>query len=158
MSKNNLDAGYTSSEIRTIKKIALLINKYYLQGKKLNRYEYYLNGGMDFNEGLSLIYYLVEDRKITPHEYSLLKRYYTRETGIIANKKRDFIMSTHYQYGDYVISNEEKEQIWQSIIDKGIKEKSIDDLVFSAAIREYAINKGLIKKLDNKKKKNVKKK
>lgn len=158
MNKKNPDAIYTSQDVRTIKKIALLINKYYIQGKKLNRYEYYLNGGMDFNESLSLIHYLVEDRKISPQEYSLLKRYCMKETGIIANKKRDFIMSTHYQFGDYVISKTEKEQIWQNIIARGIDEKLIDDLVFSGAVREYAINKGLIKGLTNNSKKNVKKK
>ena len=47
------------------------------------------------------------------------------------------------------ITDVEKEVIWNQLINAGIKEKDIDDIVFSAAVREYAIRNGYVKQIKN---------
>ena len=128
------------------KQIALLINDSKTNGTVLNRYEYYLHGGLPFRKALSIIYRLCDMDLITKDEYGVLHNYLEEQALFGASRNKEFILKTYYQFGDYVINYIEKENIWKSLNDLGLEDKDIDDLVFAGAVRAYAYDKGLIKK------------
>ena len=122
------------------------------ENKKLNRYDYYMLGGVNIIYASSILYELFRAKKLTIYEYETLRCYINMQLKIgIASKNKQFIINTHYQFGDTVITEEEKNSIWEDLASH-IDEKCIDDLVFSGAVRAYALEKGLIKKQDTHKK------
>ena len=127
------------------KKIAKLIKIDNANDKVFNRYEYYKLGGLPFRRALSVIYKLYENDLITKSEYDTLHSYLEKQLEIGSSRNKDFILSTYYQFGDYVISEEEKQNIWHSINELGLQDGEIDDLVFSAAVRAYAYENGFLK-------------
>ena len=146
--RDNMDVDYnnkryTENDLEIMKKIVRKLITYNSMHKTLSRYEYFMMGGMPFNEAASLIYFMHLDGKFRNLEYAALKKYISVQQNVNSSKRYDFIMMTHYQFGEYVISETEKEYIWNEL-KKDIDEKNIDDLVFSGAVRAYAIEKGLI--------------
>lgn len=142
---------YTYDDLVVLKKIAREIIKKNHAGKVLSRYDYFMLGGLDFPEASSKVYFMHLDKKFRGFEYTMLKKFFSIQLNIDSSKKYDYIMKTHYQFGDYVISDEEKVQIWNNLLASGIDRNNIDDLVFSGAVRAYAKEHGLIK-VDNSKK------
>ena len=149
---------YSAYELESLRKIARRIIELNNNGKTLSRYEYFLLGGIPFNEALSMIYFIHLDRKFRNLEYASLKKYLSIQVNIKPSKKYDFIIKTHYQFGDYVLTEEEKVNIWNNLLESGIDIKNIDDLVFSGADRAYAMDNGLIKIKSEDSKKLVKRK
>ena len=116
-----------------------------IEKKSINRYEYYLLGGISLSASLSVIYSLFRERKITTREFDVLGNYIkTQLQNLRSSHSKDFALKTFYQFGDVVISDEEKEMIWNNLC-RFINEKDIDDVVFSGAVRDYALENGLIK-------------
>ena len=116
-----------------------------IEKKSINRYEYYLLGGISLSFSLSVIYILFREKKITLREYDVLRNYInTQLQNLRSSHSKDFAFKTFYQFGDVVISDEEKQMIWNNLC-RFINEKDIDDVVFSGAVRAYAIENGLIK-------------
>ena len=111
----------------------------------LSRYEYYKYGGVAFKNAGGIIYQLLKKSKISIRDYGTLKAYITAESNRVVNKSKEGIFSTHYQYGDIVISDEQKNRIWNRLL-RFMKEEDIDDLVFAGAVRVYAKNKKYIRK------------
>ena len=126
-----------------------------IEKKSINRYEYYLLGGISLSASLSVIYRLFRERMITLHEYDVLRNYVKVQLqNLRSSHSKEFILKTFYQFGDVVISDEEKQMIWNNLCGI-INEKDIDDVVFSGAVRNYAFENGLIKinnNQDNRKK------
>ena len=135
---------YSEEEILKIKKIVRIIADRKRQGKKLNRYEYYMLGGIPFRKGEKVVFRLLSERKITTMEANILYKYITFELSLGASRNKEFILKTHYQFGDRVITEIEKQNIWLELNKMGIDDDNIDDLVFSGAVREYAKQNGLI--------------
>ena len=136
---------YTAEDVNKFKQIAKRIAIYDGIKKKLSRYEYFMLGGISFDEAASLIYYMNLNNEFRKVEYSILKRFIHTQMSIDSTKKVNFILQTHYQFGDYVVSDAEKIEIWNDLLNNsGIDPKNIDDLVFSGAVRNYAFEKGLI--------------
>ena len=136
--------GYTKRDIQIYRNIAKLLLERNSQNKTITRYEYFMLGGVDFGEASLIIYNLKCNNEIHKYEYSALKKFIHAQINIDSIRKYDFIMRTHYQFGDYVISDDEKKEIWNNLVGF-ISKKNIDDLVFSGAVRAYALDKGLIK-------------
>ena len=136
---------YTKEQAAAMKNIALILKTRQQSNLKLNRYEYYLLGGISFRKATVLIYDMYCDRALSAGEYYRLNYYIEKELLFGASRNKELIMSTYYQFGDRVITDNEKEMIRNKLIALGLGEKDIDDLVFSAAVREYAIEQGLIK-------------
>ena len=115
------------------------------QKGNLNRYEYYILGGVNFRNALHIIYILFRRKQITIQEYETLRNYIGRQLQLDnISRDKEFILRTLYQFGDIIITMEEKEYIWNNLCNL-IDEANIDDLVFSGAVRAYALEKGLIK-------------
>lgn len=115
------------------------------QNHIINRYEYYMLGGVSLNNAPRVIYQLFRERQITLQEYEMLRNYIKKQLlagGTPHNK--EFILATYYQFGNVVITDEEKHHIWNSLC-KIMNESDIDDVVFSGAVRAYALENGLIK-------------
>lgn len=116
-----------------------------IEKKSINRYEYYLLGGISLSASLSVIYSLFRERMITLHEYDVLRNYVKVQLqNLRSSHSKEFALKTFYQFGDVVIIEEEKQMIWNNLCGI-INEKDIDDVVFSGAVRAYAIENGLIK-------------
>ena len=127
------------------KRIAKAIYSEQVLGKKFNRYEYYKMGGLPLRKALDVIYKLRNRGFITSGEYAIIHNYLENQLILGPSRNKEFILSTYYQFGEYVISEDEKQMIWKKINDMGLEDKDIDDLVFSAAVREYAYQKGILK-------------
>lgn len=142
----------SEEDILKLKKIALIIET---NGKHrlLNRYDYYMLGGVPFRGGYEILYKLHKENKLTMREVYIITNYIDFQLSLGASRKKEFIINTHYQFGDRVLTMEEKESIWEGLKEFGLENKDIDDLVFSGAVRAYAIENGLIpsKKLVRKK-------
>ena len=135
---------YSKKEIDNMKRIAECLIDLNKQKLKLNKYEYYMLGGIPFKEAASAIYHMHAQKLINQIEYNVLHNYIDEQLTFITTKNKEFILNTHYQFGDTVISLDEKINIWNNLLSMGISEKEIDDLLFSAAVREYAKDNGLI--------------
>jgi hypothetical protein len=61
-----------------------------------------------------------------------------------ASRNKEFILGTKYQFGNIIISDIEKQNIWLELNKMGLSDDNIDDLVFAAAVRDYAKKNGLI--------------
>lgn len=138
------------------KKIAGMIYKESIDGNVFNRYEYYKMGGLPLRKALDVIHELRKKRLLRNNEYSILNSYIENQLIFGPSRNKEFILSTYYQFGEYAISDVEKQMIWDNLNLLGLEDKYIDDLVFSGAVREYAYQKGLlkVKKSLSKKKKN----
>ena len=106
-------------------------------------------GGTPFNEALSAIYNMRLSGSITDREYYALNEYITFQKHVSVYHNKESILATRFIFSGKEISNLEKSVIWDELIDSGVDEKNIDDIVFSAAVRAYAIKNGYIKKLNN---------
>ncbi len=113
--------------------------------QRLNRYEYYVLGGYPLKDAPKIVERLYHNGKLSPYECSILNEFFSRQRAQTATHDKNFIMKTHYQFGDIVITDSEKENIWNSLYLLGLSDEEIDDLVFSGAVRAYAKEKGLIK-------------
>ena len=142
----------SEEDILKLREIALIID---INGKhrSLNRYDYYMLGGVPFRGGNEILYGLLKRNLLTNREVNILTNYIDYQVSLGVIRKKEFILDTHYQFGDRVLSYEEKESIWNSLNEFGLEDKDIDDLVFSGAVRAYARENGLIpsKKLVKKK-------
>ena len=127
-----------------LKHLAHLIAHRRETGKPLNRYEYYMLGGISIRKGESELYRLLSEGKLTMSEVSIIHNYIESQLAIVVPRKKESILATHYQFGDRIITNSEKENIWEELKAFGLEETDIDDLVFSGAVRDYAIKNGLI--------------
>ena len=136
---------FSKEEILTMKTIASELETKKKEKKRLNRLEYFLLGGIAFGEALSVIYNMRLNGDISDKEYYTLNEYLSFQKQIGAYHTKEAIMATTFIFGDKTISNEEKAVIWDEIINSGVEEKYIDDLVFSAAVRAYAIKNGYVK-------------
>ena len=134
----------SEERITKLKKIVNIILIRKKHNKRLNRYEYYMLGGIPFRKGENTLIELLKSGKISMLEYTVLSRYIDNELVIGASRKKEFILSTHYQFGNRIISDSEKQNIWNELNAFGLSDNEIDDLVFSAAVREYAKKNGLI--------------
>ncbi len=126
--------------------------------RDLSRYDYYLMGGAPYKRAFPIINELLRKDKITYVEYYELKEYFRRQLMLGVSHNKEFILSTYYQFGDTVISDEEKKSIWDGMYKLGLLEEEIDDVSFSGAVRAYAIEKGLLKINPNTKKRVLKRK
>lgn len=115
------------------------------KGRVLNRYDYYVMGGIPIKRAMSVIYDLFRKKQITLYEFEVLRGYLGQQMSLNVSYNKEFILSTYYQFGDIVISAEEKKNIWQEMHKLGLGDKDIDDVTFSGAVRAYAIREGLIK-------------
>ena len=149
---------YTKEEVKNLKAIAKRIGELKQNGKKFNRYDYFIMGGVSIPRAISVVYSMNLDNRFEGKEYADIKEFLAAQKMIPVNKNRDFIINTYYQFGSYVISMQEKEVIWNSLIANGVLLEDIDDIVFSGAVREYAIEQGLIENLKPKKRKRQKRK
>lgn len=140
---------YTDKELLATKRIAAILKENKGTNNKLSRFDYFLLGGISFDEALSAIYYFKKLGKIIDNEYYLLNNYITAERKVEVLKNKLAILSTRYIFSNKIITDVEKEVIWNQLINAGIKEKDIDDIVFSAAVREYAIRNGYVKQIKN---------
>lgn len=140
---------YTDKELLAMKRIAAILKENKGTNNKLSRFDYFLLGGISFDEALSAIYYFKKLGKIIDNEYYLLNNYITAERKVEVLKNKLAILSTRYIFSNKIITDVEKEVIWNQLINAGIKEKDIDDIVFSAAVREYAIRNGYVKQIKN---------
>ncbi|MBR7042559.1 MAG: hypothetical protein IKI04_03555 [Bacilli bacterium] len=143
---------FNEEDILKLKKLAILIET---NGKHrlLNRYDYYMLGGVPFKGGYPILHRLKHEGKLTAKEVYVITNYIDYQVSLGAARKKDFILSTHYQFGSRVLTMEEKLSIWAGLNEFGLEDKDIDDLVFSGAVRAYAKENGLIpnKKLVRKK-------
>ncbi len=142
----------------TYKNIVNKINERKLERKDLGRYDYYLMGGAPYKRAFPIINELLRKNKITYAEYEVLKEYFRRQLMLGVSHNKEFILSTYYQFGDTVITDEEKKSIWDGMYKLGLAEEEIDDVVFTGAVRAYAIEKGLLKINPNTKKRVLKRK
>ena len=129
---------------RSYRRVLMEMRKRIEEGKSFNRYEYYKYGGVAFKIANEEIYKLLRSNLITRSEYEMLKAYIIKQRCTATTYDKDFILSSHYQFGETVLSDIEKKAIWKSLCEV-MDENNIDDLVFSGAVREYAMEKGLIK-------------
>ena len=141
---------YSKEEVANMKKIAKYLISLKHSKVKLNKYEYYMLGGISLRAAGSAIYYMINDRVINQLEYNVLHNYIDEQLMLGSTRNKEFILSTYYQFGNTIITSEEKLNIWNSLLSMGIAERDIDDLVFSAAVREYAKNNGLISNVKKK--------
>ena len=137
---------YTNEEILAMKKIAAIIKENKKTNHKLSRFDYYLLGGISFSEASSAIYYFRECGLISSDEYYLLNNYINSESYIDVYRNKNAILAINFIFSNKVITDLEKEVIWNELINAGIREKDIDDIVFSAAVRAYAFRNGYVKK------------
>ncbi len=145
--------------VENYKKIVREILVKRAQGKRINRYEYYALGGLPLKDAPQIVERLYRSGKITAYEYSMLREFFSRQKAQIAIRDKNFILKTQYQFGDVIITDSEKENIWNSLYLLGLSDNEIDDLVFAGAVRAYDKEKGLIKtKVDAKSKKLTKNK
>ena len=134
----------SEERILNLKKIVNVILIRKKRHRRLNRYEYYMLGGIPFRKGENTLLQLFKAGKINAYEYNVLSKYIDNELVFGASRNKEFILKTYYQFGNYVISNEEKQMIWNELNMLGLTDEEIDDLVFSAAVREYAKKNGLL--------------
>ena len=134
----------SEERILNLKKIVNVILIRKKRHRRLNRYEYYMLGGIPFRKGENTLLQLFKAGKINAYEYNVLSKYIDNELVFGASRNKAFILKTYYQFGNYVISNEEKQMIWNELNMLGLTDAEIDDLVFSAAVREYAKKNGLL--------------
>lgn len=140
---------YSENEILAMKNIAKMLDECKEAKKKLSRLDYFLCGGISFKEASSAIYNLRETGKITAHEYYTLNEYITFQRQVEVYRTRPAILATKYIFSGKIINDFEKEVVWNQLLNAGLKETDIDDLVFSAAIRAYANRNGYIKVVNN---------
>ena len=138
---------YTDKELLAMKEIAEILKENKGTNNKLSRFDYFLLGGISFDEALSAIYHFRKLGVIIDNEYYLLNNYITAERKIEVLRNKHAILSTRFMFSNKIITDVEKEVIWNQLINAGIKEKDIDDIVFSAAVREYAIRNGYVKQI-----------
>ena len=134
----------SKERILKLKKIAIIITNRKRHNKRLNRYEYYMLGGIPFKNGEDILRELLRNGKINMFEFNVLCQYIETELVIGASRNKEFILKTHYQFGNHVITDEEKQIIWNGLNVFGLSDNEIDDLVFSGAVREYAKANGLL--------------
>lgn len=152
-----MERNYSNKEIIVMKNIAAKLKEYRKISKKLSRLEYFLLGGVSFNIAASMIYRMRENKDITFNEYYLLNEYISIQRNLEVYHRKDSILAIRFIFKDNEISDLQKEVVWNKLINAGIDEKNIDDMVFSAAVREYAIRLGYVKPKDNSKTKTLKK-
>lgn len=148
---------YSNKEIIIMKKIADKLREYKMVNKKLSRLEYFLLGGPSFNLASSMIYRMRENKHITFNEYYLLNEYISFQRNLEVYHRKDSILAIKFVFGNNEITDMQKEVIWNELLIAGIDEKNIDDMVFSAAVREYAIKNGYVKPKETSKTKTLKK-
>ena len=136
---------YTDKQVIAMKKIIEKIKKSRDEKRKFNRLEYYLNGGISFEEAPSMVNYLKKNNEIDNSDYILLHNYINSQRYINVLKDKTAILSINFIFNEKIITDLEKEVIWNELINAGIMEKDIDDVVFSAAVRAYAFRNGYIK-------------
>lgn len=149
---------YTKEEAASLIVIAKRIGELKQNDKKLNRYDYFILGGINIPRAMAVVYSMYLDKRLNKIEYKNIKDFLVAQKLVLGRKDYDFIMNTYYQFGSYVISLEEKKNIWNNLLAKGIASENIDDIVFSGAVREYAIEHRLIQNLKPKKRKRQKRK
>ncbi len=149
---------YTADEAKILKAIAKRIVEWKACSKKFNRYDYFVLGGMNFKRAASIICSMRRNGEFTKGEYSNIMIFVNVQMRTPIYRSRSVILNTYFQFGDYVVSMEEKEQIWNNLLANGMALENIDDVVFSGAVREYAIEHELIANVKAKKKKRVKRK
>ena len=152
-----MERNYSNKEIIVMKKIAAKLKEYRKINKRLSRLEYFLLGGVSFNIAASMIYRMRENKHITFNEYYLLNEYISIQRNLEVYHRKDSILAIRFIFKDNEISDLQKEVVWNGLINAGIDEKNIDDMVFSAAVREYAIRLGYVNPKDNSKTKTLKK-
>ena len=148
---------YSNKEIIIMKKIADKLREYKMVIKKLSRLDYFLLGGPSFNLASSMIYRMRENKHITFNEYYLLNEYISFQRNLEVYHRKDSILAIKFVFGNNEITDMQKEVIWNELLIAGIDEKNIDDMVFSAAVREYAIKNGYVKPKETSKTKTLKK-
>ena len=139
-----MEKGYSDEEILKLKKIAKIIINRKRHNVLLNRYDYYIMGGIPFRKGEKTLYAMYKDNKLTKLEFNILYNYIENEMFIGASRNKEFILKTHYQFGNVVISDEVKQNIWRALNSLGLDDGDIDDLVFAGAVRAYAKENELI--------------
>ena len=145
---------YSKEDILKLKKIARIIASTRKNGKKLNRYDYYMLGGIPLRKSDKVLSLLHSKGLLTATEANYLYKYTSNELVFGASRNKEFILGTKYQFGNIIISDLEKQNIWLELNKMGLSDDNIDDLVFAAAVRDYAKKNGLISNI----KKIVKKK
>ena len=140
-----------------MKNIANKLKEYKTISKRLSRLEYFLLGGISFNIAPSMIYRMRENKDITLNEYYLLNEYIAVQRNLDVYRRKDSILAIKFIFSNHEITDLEKEIIWNELISAGIDENNIDDMVFSAAVRDYAIRLGYVKPKENSKTKTLKK-
>ena len=140
------------------KNIVKKIVKRHSQNRVLNRYEYYVMGGVPIKRAYPVVYELYRQKQLTRYELEILRDYFQRQMVLGVSYNKNFILKTYYQFGNTVISDSEKVIIWDRLRNLGLADKDIDDVTFSGAVRVYAIEKGLLKIDSNGKKRVLKKK
>ena len=140
-----MEKKYSKEDILKLKKIARIIAGTRRNGKKLNRYEYYLLGGIPFRKGDKVVSRLYSQGMLTASEFNFLYKYIEKELVFGASRNKEFILNTKYQFGNVVITDLEKNSIWKKLNELGLNDDDIDDLVFAGAVRAYAKDNGLIK-------------
>ena len=149
-----MEKKYTIKDVIAIKRIALLERKNRdIKGKHLNRYDYYMLGGINLKNAYNIIYNMYENRDITSSELETIRTYLIFQASMRVTKGLNNLVKIYFQFGDYVINKDEKELVYKGLIAKGIAPECIDELVFSAAVREYAKGIGVVKEKNNSKSK-----
>lgn len=139
-----MDKKYSEEEILKLKELALIIYEGNKKHERINRYEYYLMGGIPFKRAYKDLRRLYRENKLTIGEVNTINNYVDFELSLGVTRNKEFILKTYYSFGDRVLSDTEKESIWLSLNELGLRDQDIDDLVFSGAVRAYAKEKGLI--------------
>ena len=139
-----METAITNERVQKLKNIIAIINQGKTIGKPLNRYEYYKLGGISFKNAESELSELLRDKKLTASEVNVLRNYIEFQNAIGVPRQKERVLDTQYQFGNRVITDIEKESIWDGLLSFGLNEYDIDDLVFSGAVRDYAKANGLI--------------
>ena len=145
-----MEKRYTKEDVRAVKKIVALQRvKFSAEKKFLSRYDYYMLGGINLKKAYGIVYNMYENRDITSSELDTIRRYIIIQNSYKTAKGFNNVNKIYFQYGDYVISDEEKKLVYNSLIEHGISDDCIDELVFSAAVREYAKSINLVNEKKN---------
>ena len=139
---------YTNKDVINYKNIAMVIRSNDKK-KKMSRLDYYLLGGIHFRDASAVVYHIHADNMITTNEYYALNTYITEQRIVDVLYDKQAVLATKFIFDGKTITDIEKEAVWNALINYGIPEKNIDDMVFSAAVRAYAIKKGYVKIINN---------
>ena len=131
--------------LKTYKEIAAILSeKNANTSNTINRYEYYKLGGIPFKEAFVVLLNKLPVILILDKEFDFIVLFLPM---LIFSLSLSF-SSSFLLLVSNVITNEEKNNIWDGLHELGLSDEDIDDLIFSGAVRDYAYQKGLIKKIE----------